>query len=239
MIKKTMTFENWDGEEVTETFWFHLTPAELAEMEFTMMGGLKQTLQDIVESMDTQQILEKFKLIVSKSIGIRSEDGKRFRKSEEITNDFMESAAYSPFFLELLQDSAFAATFFRGVMPFLPEDYEQKAKIQAKEMQDVVNELPERTALNVFEKLPDIPAENYAPNAVDLPETTENVFEKNDVDPLSAEAFGRIPGTNVRKLEPGDGYTDEEIVNMTREELQIAMQDPFFDRRPNNPTSGG
>lgn len=117
MIKKTITYCDFDGNEVTEDFYFNLTKAELIEFNYNSKGGAEQLLQKIVASNDTKQILEQFKILVSKAVGKRSEDGKRFIKTQEITDDFIYSEAYSEILMELLHDAAYAAEFTKGILP--------------------------------------------------------------------------------------------------------------------------
>lgn len=117
MLKKTITYPDLDGNPVTEDFYFNLSKAEIAEMELSHEGGLGDYLQRIVESEDGSAIISMFKEIIGKAIGRRSEDGRRFVKSEEITNDFMQTEAYSKLFMEFLTDPDAAANFIKGIVP--------------------------------------------------------------------------------------------------------------------------
>lgn len=117
MLKKTITFQDLDGNEITEDFYFRLTKAEIAELEVGADGGLTAYLNRIVEARDGQAIMDMFKKIIGMSVGRRSEDGRRFVKNEEITNDFMQTDAYSELFMELVTDAEKAAAFVRGLVP--------------------------------------------------------------------------------------------------------------------------
>lgn len=48
--------------------------------------------------------------------GVKSEDGRRFMKSEEISRSFMESPAYEILFEELVTNDKAAADFVNAVM---------------------------------------------------------------------------------------------------------------------------
>lgn len=117
MIKQTITFPDLDGKSVTEDFYFHLSKSELAELAVSVEGGLKSYLESIIASNDGGLIIAAFKDIIAKSVGRRSSDNRRFEKSPEITNAFMQSAAYDEFFFSLIQDANAAANFVSGLVP--------------------------------------------------------------------------------------------------------------------------
>lgn len=117
MYKKTITYEDYNNVTRTEDFYFNLTQAELAEMEFGTSGGLAYMLTQISKSMDQPSIIAMFKKIILAAYGVKSPDGKYFRKTEEIRNDFMSTEAYSILFMELASDSDSASEFINGVTP--------------------------------------------------------------------------------------------------------------------------
>lgn len=117
MLKKTITYTDYEGVERTENFYFNLTKAELAEMELTTDGGMKERLQRIVDAKDGKAIMREFKGIIMKAYGVKSDDGKRFRKSEELSKEFEESPAYDILFMELVTDADAAANFVQGILP--------------------------------------------------------------------------------------------------------------------------
>lgn len=117
MLKKSITYTDLNGDEVTEDFFFHLSKADLVEMEVTHKGGLAAWLQRIVASEDGIAIIQEFKSIILRSYGIRSDDGKRFIKSKHMSDDFLNSEAYSTLFLELCTDADAAAQFVQGIIP--------------------------------------------------------------------------------------------------------------------------
>lgn len=117
MLAKTITFLDLDGNQVTDTFYFNLTKPELAELGLSRKGGLDAYLKQIVADEDGSAIIRTFKEIIAMSVGRRSEDGRRFEKSEEITNDFLQTDAYSELFMELVQNADAASEFIRGIVP--------------------------------------------------------------------------------------------------------------------------
>ena len=117
MIKKTVTYVDYNGVERTEDFYFNLSKAEVAEMELSVQGGFSKMLEEIVASKDNVQIVNLFKQMVLKSYGEKSPDGRRFIKSDEIAQAFAQTEAYSEIFMELALDEKKAADFVNGIMP--------------------------------------------------------------------------------------------------------------------------
>ena len=117
MLKKTVTYVDYNGVERTEDFYFNLTKAEVAEMELSVQGGFSKMLEEIVASKDNVKIVNLFKQMVLKSYGEKSPDGRRFMKSDEIAQAFAQTEAYSEIFMELALDEKKAADFVNGIMP--------------------------------------------------------------------------------------------------------------------------
>ena len=117
MLKKTVTYVDYNGVERTEDFYFNLSKAEVTEMELSVEGGFSKMLEEIVKSNDNARILELFKEIVLKAYGEKSADGRRFIKSKELAEAFSQTEAYSEIFMELAMDEKAAAAFVNGIMP--------------------------------------------------------------------------------------------------------------------------
>lgn len=129
MLKKTMTFTDYNGVERTENFWFNLSKAEIMEMELGTEGGLAEMIQKIVAAKDAPSIVKIFKDLILKSYGEKSADGKKFVKSQELSEAFSQTEAYSDLFMELATDSDKASEFVNGIIPNVPKD--QMAKLEA------------------------------------------------------------------------------------------------------------
>lgn len=121
MIKETRTYTDYNGIERTEDFYFNLTKAELTELEASTPGGFKNYLDSIVDSKSVPEIIATFKKIILMSYGVKSPDGKRFIKNQELTDEFTQTEAYSDLFMELATDADKAATFINGVLPVVKE----------------------------------------------------------------------------------------------------------------------
>ncbi len=117
MLKKTIVYKDFDGNERKEDFYFNLSKAEVLEMELGVTGGMTQMINKIIEAQDNKEIVETFKNIILKSYGEKSPDGRRFVKSEELSTAFSQTEAYSKLFMELATDADAAAKFVNGIIP--------------------------------------------------------------------------------------------------------------------------
>lgn len=117
MIKKTITFEDYNGNQRTEDAYFNLTKTELVRMDVANVGGLHEYMQNAIDKKDAKSILEVFEMFVSKSYGIKTEDGLSFMKNPELTEKFMNSAAYDALLMELITNQDKAEAFLKGIVP--------------------------------------------------------------------------------------------------------------------------
>ena len=117
MYKKTITYPDYNGEEIKEDFYFNLTKAEILEMQLEKEGGLAEKIQAIVDSKNVPELIKIFKELILRSYGKKSDDGKRFIKSPELSREFTQTEAYSEFFMELATDSDAASAFINGIIP--------------------------------------------------------------------------------------------------------------------------
>lgn len=117
MIKKTVTYPDYNGCERTEDFYFNLTEAELVDMQMNEAGGLGELIQKVTAARDDVTTYNIFKDLVRRAYGEKSPDGKRFIKTPEVKDAFMQTEAYSIIFMELMQDEEKAAAFVNGIIP--------------------------------------------------------------------------------------------------------------------------
>ena len=117
MLKKTITYTDFEGNERTEDFYFNLTKAEIMEMEMGTTGGMSEMIRRIMAAQDTAKIIEIFKNVLFKAYGEKSPDGKRFIKSKELSEEFSQTEAYSDLFMELAMNGTAAADFINAIMP--------------------------------------------------------------------------------------------------------------------------
>ena len=117
MIKKTITYTDYNGVERTEDFHFNLTKAEIMEMEMSTSGGLAEMVNRVVAAKDAPTIIKVFKDLILKSYGVKSDDGRRFIKNDKIREEFEQTEAFSILFMELATDADAGAAFVNGIIP--------------------------------------------------------------------------------------------------------------------------
>jgi hypothetical protein len=117
LIKKVIKFEDFNGNEQTETHYFHMSKTELINTEFSHEGGLSTVLPQLVKEQNVAKLLEIVQSLIRKSYGKRSEDGRNFIKNAEQTEEFMNSAAYDALFTELVTSPDAATEFITGIIP--------------------------------------------------------------------------------------------------------------------------
>lgn len=134
MLKKKIKYEDFNGEEVEEVFYFHLSKTELLKMENEQGASFKNIIERIMDSNDRGQIIEEFQKLILRCYGVKTDDGKRFIKSDELRTEFSQSAAYDILFTELATDDRAASDFFSGVIPKdLVESFGEAQKQMAAE----------------------------------------------------------------------------------------------------------
>ncbi len=117
MLKKTITYEDYNGNKRTDDFYFNLTKAELTEMNFSVSGGIDTYISRIINEQDAGKIMQIFKEFILKAYGIKSDDGKRFIKNDQVREEFSQTEAYSELFMELATDAEAATAFINGIIP--------------------------------------------------------------------------------------------------------------------------
>ena len=117
MLKKTITYTDYDGNERTEDFYFNLSKAEVTAMELSTEGGIQKSLGKIISDQDGKGTVDVIRNLILTAYGEKSLDGKRFIKSPELSDAFSHTEAFSDLFMELLTDADLAAAFVNGILP--------------------------------------------------------------------------------------------------------------------------
>ena len=133
MIKKTAVYTDFNGNERTEDCYFHFSEPEILDLETSTEGGFfTKTVNDIINAKDGLKLSVLIKNLMLKAYGVKSPDGKRFIKSEEISKEFSQTEAFSTLFMELITNDKSAADFVNLLVP----------KSFAKLVKDRENSLP-------------------------------------------------------------------------------------------------
>lgn len=117
MLKKTITYTDFEGNQRTEDYYFNLSKTELMRMELSTEGGLGKKLEGISKSENVPELIKMFEMLIKVSYGVKSDDGKKFVKNEKTTEDFINSAAYDELFMSLITNTDEAIAFFKSIMP--------------------------------------------------------------------------------------------------------------------------
>ena len=117
MLKKTIEYVDYDGEQREEDFYFNLRQDEILEINFNANLKLSEQIEGIVKAKDMKEVYALFKKIILMAYGEKSEDGKHFRKSARISEDFESSPAFEALIMELVRDEAKAADFIKQILP--------------------------------------------------------------------------------------------------------------------------
>lgn len=133
MYKITETYTDYDDNQRTEDFYFNYSEAELTDLQFSVSGGLAGMIDKIIKTNDMPKLVELFRELIQKAYGEKSNDGRRFIKSPELTKEFTETVAYSQIYMRLATDSKAAQEFINKVVPKSMKD-----KMQQVNQQNVV-----------------------------------------------------------------------------------------------------
>ena len=130
MYKITETYTDYDDNQRTEDFYFNQSEAELTDLQFSVSGGLAGMIDKIIKTNDMPKLVELFRELIQKAYGEKSNDGRRFIKSPELTKEFTETVAYSQIYMRLATDSKAAQEFINKVVPKSMKDKMQQANQQ-------------------------------------------------------------------------------------------------------------
>lgn len=153
MLKKTITYKDYNDVERTEDFYFNLNKAELIEMETGKTGGMTHYIEQISQLQDQVEMIKIMKTIVIDSYGEKSLDGKRFVKNKELKEGFQQTEAYSIIFMELATDGEKAAEFINGIMPKLGTPKQEaalKAIVDKEKTGNLNNEQTKEMIAKIF-----------------------------------------------------------------------------------------
>ena len=116
MFKHTIKYTDYNGTPREEQFLFNLSRAELMKMELSTTAGFEEKIRMLIATKNNAEIMNIYEDLILNSYGIKSEDGRRFIKSEELKNQFKQSEAYSELLMQLLGDDKFQAEFLNGII---------------------------------------------------------------------------------------------------------------------------
>lgn len=130
MFSDTITYKDFNGNQCSETLYFNISETEGFKFLNSVEGGYDAYLQTILDKFDKlnddddhqkikmiSDLISVYEDIILAAYGEKSEDGKRFMKSDEITNGFRCSAAYDALIQKFFEDPEYAVKFTVAVLP--------------------------------------------------------------------------------------------------------------------------
>lgn len=216
MLRKSITFETFDGETVTEEHHFHLSKSDLVELEVSHAGGLSGWIQRIVDSEDGKAIMEEFKKLLLMSYGKKSEDGRRFVKNDQMREEFVTSPAYDALFMELVTDAGAASAFVNAIIPKgLEEEVAKMAEsTKAKDEAERVRLEGVRSRLDRLKAIQEEEEVAKMQGSTNAKDEAERVKQLGEQDPAASNVFD----TNATKI-----LTPAEVREMDADELKSGL----------------
>lgn len=225
MLRKPIKFEDLDGNLVEHVFYFNLTKSEVVELGLTSKEeDLDEYFQDIVRRKDTQQLINLFKDIISRSVGKRAEDGMLFIKDPAYTQAFLGSDAYSELFMSLFADEeeegAAMQAFMNGILPSsMTKDLNGISAADLKSVVDGEKSIREISSSNVTPLTTrGGHLEATAAKVADAPKKPEQ-YTRDELLEMSDEDFVKICGSDPQKM-------DRQILTLAFERRSRAQQNP-------------
>ena len=189
MLKKTITYKDFDGNDVTKDFYFNLSKAEIVELGMSEGGNLADRLRGIVTSGDQEQIMKTFRMLLEMSVGVRV--GDRFDKSQDAKNAFMQTDAYSEFFMSLVTDAGKAVEFIKGIIPS-----DIRVDVEKQMAHDTL------TPSGWQPKVVELPAEDVKPLDVPTevaPKKKLEEYTRAELHEMSDDEFYEVVGRDAKK----------------------------------------
>lgn len=145
MLKKTITFTDYDGNEQSVEAYFNLTRTECIDLnlEYEADGGLIGKLKRMIdeqkkgEEIPQKPAVDFVRLLIDRSYGIRPKDDPTlFLKEDEngipVIRKFRQSLAYHTYVYDLLSGKESLDEFATNVMPRISEAEMAAAEKQMK-----------------------------------------------------------------------------------------------------------
>lgn len=116
MIKKTISYVDFNGTERNDDYYFHLSIPEATRFAARFgEQGWEAGIKQIVDDGDLEEVLSLFEDIILTSYGQKSPDGRTFEKSKEMKDKFSNSEAYAQLFEELVTSEDAMTQFVKGI----------------------------------------------------------------------------------------------------------------------------
>jgi hypothetical protein len=218
MLKKIIQYSDLDGNQVVDEFWFHLSIAEVLEMEKEVEGGLSTRVRKMIDSKDETKVLSTLRGIVSRAVGAKAADGRRFMKGPEDKSPLLDSDAYSKLLIELMTVDGAAVEFVNGIVPKdLKEQAQAAEELQSKTAStSTMTSIPESPLSAKEFNFPGLsPEDNQSlastPAQDERDYTDWRTYTKSELTEMDSDTFEMVSGLVGGKFKPS---TDKVLLNI-------------------------
>lgn len=131
MVKKTVTFPDFENKEVTKDFYFNLSKMEFRVLDRKIPGGLQNMIDQIMKEKDEDRLIDLLDILILESYGEKSEDGrfvKEDRYGRRLSSFFKISEAWDVLFMNLVSNENELHEFLMGIVP---KDVAEKAEAES------------------------------------------------------------------------------------------------------------
>lgn len=146
MLKKTIKYTDYNGTERIEDFYFNLNQTDVLELEAKTPGGLENYLTRIRNAVDISEIYDFLMTLIKKSYGVKSDDGRTIKKTDEIFDNFKSSAAFDPFIMEFVENPASFADFIAGIYPAMDAEAKKELERRKEELKKEIEAIKQGDA---------------------------------------------------------------------------------------------
>lgn len=149
MIKKTIKFHDYDGNEREDDFYFNLTQVELNKIngDPSLPGGIESSVARAQKNEDAGEMLRIVDMLISRSYGVKLPDGsfvKRNASGLPLYEMFVNTEAYDNLITDLITNENDIVTFLTGCLSKDAQDRvrAKMAEVEAEKKGQVVQLTP-------------------------------------------------------------------------------------------------
>lgn len=117
MLKKEISYVDYNGDSQTDVCYFHLNKAELGKLQMKMDGKFLDHIQLLLEKKKVGSLYDFFYNLILDSYGEKDVSGRKFIKSKEIRDGFEQSIAFSEILMDIVSSPDKMAAFTKGILP--------------------------------------------------------------------------------------------------------------------------
>lgn len=138
MIKKHISYHDFDGDQREDDFYFSLNQVQFARINGLFPNGLEEYLNKIIKDKNADELFRVVDILVSEAYGERQ--GNSFVKvapnGQKLSDFFVNTEAYDNLITELLKDDKSLLDFLTGC---LHQDAQMRVKSELEKRREELN----------------------------------------------------------------------------------------------------